>query len=145
MHEPCMIPEACKDLGRFAGRYRACYMHGLLPIFHAWSMHVPCMESGPISCIFHAWYLPLPCMVQVNSMHDTGVFHAWYRRIPCMVHVYSMCGTGIFSAWYRRIPCMVQACVYRAWYRYSHAWTMYSTGIYTKHTYRFYTCIQYLL
>ena len=102
MHEPCMIPEACKDLGRFTGRYRACYMHGLLPIFHAWSMHVPCMESGP-------HFMHIPCVVLASSMHGTGEFHAWYRRIPCMVQAYSMHGTCVFYVWYRHILCVVQA------------------------------------
>ena len=51
---PCMIPETCKDLGRFTGGYHECYMYGLLPIFHAWNVHVPCMESGPFyACSMH--------------------------------------------------------------------------------------------
>ena len=84
--------------------------------------------------IFHAWYRQIPCMVQVYSMHGTGKFHAWYRRIPCIVHAYPMHCTGVFHAWYRHIPCMVQAYVYRAWYRYSHACTMYSTDIFPAYT-----------
>ena len=39
---PCMIPETCKDLGRFTGG------------FHVWNVHVPCTESGPFyACSMH--------------------------------------------------------------------------------------------
>ena len=147
---PCMIPETCmqhsatdRDLGRFTGRYHACFMHELLPDiscmgsggFYTWNMHIsshiPCMVlaySMHGTGVFHAWYRHIPCMVQAYSMRGIGIFYAWYRRIPCMVQAYSMYGTGIFHAWCRHIPCVVQACVYHMWYRYSHAHTMYRSG-----------------
>ena len=110
MHDSWNMHVTGRDLGCFTGRYHARYMHELLP---------------DISCMFHAWNL-------VDFMHETcmfqTIFHAWYRRIPCLVQAYSMRGTDVFHAWSWHIPCVVQARVYHAWYRYSHACTIYSTG-----------------
>ena len=119
MHDSWNMHVTGRDLGHFTGRYHACYKHELLP---------------DISCMFHGWnladFMKHAC-IKPYSMCGTSVFHAWYWHIPCVVQAYSMRGTGVFHAWYRRIPCMVLAYsmrVYRAWYGYSHACTMYSTG-----------------
>ena len=124
---PCMIPETCRNLGLFMGRYHACYMHGSLPIFHAWNVHVPCMESGA----FHAY-----------SMCGSGAFHAWYRHIPCVVQVYFMRGVGGFHAWYWRIPHVVQPCVCTV--RGTVTGIPMHAPCTVQDTYRFCTCILYL-
>ena len=77
-----------RDLGHFTDRYRACYMHELLP-------DISCMFQA----IFYAWYRRIPCLVQAYSLHGTGVFYAWYRCV-C-----TMRGTGIPM----HAPCTVQA------------------------------------
>ena len=86
----------CRDLGRFSGMGHACYMHGLVPKFHACFMHVPCMKNMNISCMKPACSRCIPCVVQAYSKHDTGVFHAWYMCIPCVIQAYSMRSTGAF-------------------------------------------------
>ena len=109
----------------------ACYLHRLVPKFHACFMHVPCMKNMHISCMKLACSRQIPCVVQAYSKHDTAVFHAWYRRSPCVVQAYSKHDTGVFHAWYRQSPCMIQAYsmrgtgvfhsyVHRAQYSYKH-------------------------
>ena len=80
----------CRDLGHFSGMGHACYMHGLVPKFHACFMHVPYMKNMDISCMKPAYSRCIPCVVQAYSKHDTGVFHVWYRRIPCVVQAHSV-------------------------------------------------------
>ena len=108
-------------------KFHACYMHGLVPNFHACSMyekyayfmHETCMfwaYSMRGTGVYQARYRHIPCVVQAYSKHNTGVFHAWYRHIPSTIQVYSMRGTGVFHS-----------CVHHAQYSYRHInpWTEY--------------------
>ena len=70
----------CRDLGRFSGVGHACYMHGLVPKFHACSMHEK-----------YGYFMH-------ETLHVPGVFHALYKRIPSMIQAYSMRGTCVFHA-----------------------------------------------
>ena len=87
-----------RDLGRFTGRYRTCYIHELLPdIFVHVSSHIPCVVLA---------YSTLGTGV-FHGMRGTGVFHAWYRHIPYMVQAYSMHGTGVCVLCVVQVQCIL--------------------------------------
>ena len=88
----CMnIIHTYMDLGCFTSNYHVYYMHGLMPAFHAWNVHVSCLECAFFMhgmSILHAW-----------NAHETGTFLACLYSGELALLSSCMCGGGRVWVW----------------------------------------------